>query len=113
MKTSVTNEIAAIESLVIATLLRFRSFDLIMTDKAPIISSSDEDFFTLVVNSSFRMEFSAKITAVAVLILNLDCVKESSQVIKTISESGLSSSLFIITFNLFVVVKFNHGMFSK
>ena len=45
MKTSVTNEIAAIESLVIATLLRFRSFDLIMTDKAPIISSYYEDFF--------------------------------------------------------------------
>ena len=76
MKTSVTNEIAAIESLVIATLLRFRSFDLITTDKAPIISSSDEDFFTLVVNSSFRMEFSAKITAVAVLIFNIDCVNE-------------------------------------
>ena len=59
--------------------------------------------------SSFRMEFSAKITAVAVLILNLDYVKESPQVIKTISESGL----FIITFNLFVAVKFNQGMFSK
>ena len=63
--------------------------------------------------SLFRMKFSAKITAVAVLILNLDYVKESPQVIKTISESGLSSSLFIITFNLFVVVKFDHGMFSK
>ena len=63
--------------------------------------------------SSFRMEFSAKITAVAVLILNLDCVKELSQAIKTISESGLSSSLFIIiTFDLFVVVKFDCGMFS-
>ena len=41
------------------------------------------------------MKFSAKITAVAVLILNLDYVKELPQVIKTISESGLSSSLFI------------------
>ena len=95
-------------------------------DRAPMISGSDEDFFAVVVNSSLRMEFSANMTAVAVLILDLDLVREPSVATRINSLSGFELLVFIdilevfvlsprilsLTSGFVVVVKLDLGIFS-
>ena len=63
-----------------------------------MISGSDENFLAEVENSSFKMELSAKITAVAVLIPDLALTIDPSTPMSINSASGSASILSKITF---------------
>ena len=111
--------IALVESDVITIFLKLRFMDFCKATNAPIISGWEDDFLADVVKTSFNIEDSEKITAVAVLVRDLALTKDQSTPIKIISssisslffsnitfeESVLSSSIFSRTSSLETVVR--------